>query len=240
LHAAGKQLIECGNHYCKSRFKHLGEQFAKSSRPPAQHLPDVSLNKCKCSGGNHSWSGTHCGCANIKNAKHIQSLVFAALVTAGNNAVEFAATLQTIPDHVAGKHDSCKFHAKTQCNNPDKARRCASRACDCRECAPGKRECFGTPVECACGHSAPWVSIMPTITCPYHLQLVRDEVATVIKDIPKLLAPGAPFGKLDTCRNESINKQILDVRSKGIHMVSCASTATVCSFNAHITLPCSQ
>ncbi len=146
----------------------------------------------------------------------MQSLIYAMLSSAGCDTDKFVALLKQIPQHIRGVHKDCTFHAQTRCTAKPP---CPTRACNCGTCPPETRKCFGDPVECVCGNAAPWQSTARPVTCDFHASLIDEEVAQCIQDAPSLLPRGATLGKADTCKAESVFKQALGARSKGVAMV---------------------
>jgi hypothetical protein len=117
----GVKSVACFNHYTKALYKRLSAKFKLSQRvvkkavKATKTTPAVAavVDICRCK-GTHKWTGKHCGCANDKTAKHIQSLVFAAGVKAGKDAAVFKRLVDEILLHMRGDHSTCTFHSKLQ------------------------------------------------------------------------------------------------------------------------------
>jgi hypothetical protein len=217
----GVKSVACFNHYTKALYKRLSAKFKLSQRvvkkavKATKTTPAVAavVDICRCK-GTHKWTGKHCGCANDKTAKHIQSLVFAAGVKAGKDAAVFKRLVDEILLHMRGDHSTCTFHSKLQCNCSAK---CLSRRCDCGECPPERsRTCFGEPAEPTCT-GIPWASSVSSVTCDYHYSIIKEELEGIIRTADSVIVEALGH-KVDTCHNEGLHKFMLDARNKGLNM----------------------
>ena len=169
-----------------------GVQLEEGSDAQAVHANDDSVPECNCSTRHsHSWGDSGCGCANDVHARVLQSRIHAAAY--GQTSVQgFVDVLNQLPDHFAGRHERCTFHARMMCDGPC---RCPTRECGCEECEDGEeRDCFGVPIEPSCGFGVMWRSGTTPVTCPYHLYLIKQVVAKLVADAPRLFVDGK--GKL--------------------------------------------
>lgn len=211
------KLVPCFNHWAKSLRKWVEE--ALMGKEP------VNGAACSCEGRNHSRKGTGCGCA-VKDevSQGLYRLMFSAVTTAKDDAKLFAEIVQQYPQHAAGNHEKCTFHPKFVCD-PDKCdKSCKIRACSCGDCdSDGPVECFGVPVEPACGSTLPYASKRAPLRCAKDIAVLENAVKKVQEIAIQLLIE--EIGKLDTCANEHINKVIADTRGKGQHPSSHAYQA---------------
>ena len=211
-------VAPCFNHVLKATKKWMKENFAKKSFENAGEDID-----CTCARQHHRWSGpSPCGCASAEYADHLYGLVFGMASIAKDNVALFKSLLRQLPDHFAGVHTNCGFHAQRECCGDKTV--CSSVPCDvrtcdasCGQCAPGqRRRCFGN----AGWHEPTCTGIEYTsrrrpVTCPMHAAVIAEAVNRLVEKADEMIVPG--IGKVDTCVVEYINSVIAKARAKGAH-----------------------
>jgi hypothetical protein len=169
---------------------------------------------------------THTSC------RIVQGLCHAFLLDAGSGdgaATRFSAFMNQLPAHFGGDHSGCTFHPSWVCDGTCNAKKvmCPRRVCSCgKGCSPDNNlQCRGRPQDATCVAAKRYQSKLPPVTCPYHLQRIRDEVKACVDHAPSLLVEEAGVGKVHTCKNESIHARVSQACAKGTAIVR-ETTAT--------------
>jgi len=156
----------------------------------------------------------------------MQGLCHALLLDAGSGegaATRFVGLITQLPAHFGGDHTGCTFHPARVCDGGCNAKGvpCPRRVCACgNHCLPDNLQCRGRPQDATCCAAKQYKSKLPPVTCPYHLQRIRDEVQVFVEHASSLLVEEAGVGRVQTCKNECLHFVQSNTLAKGSNIVS--------------------